>query len=261
MAINWSAILQNALSGASTGATAGSLIPGVGTAIGAGVGALTGGTAGYLTPKQKIAKMKGNKNQLQGNTLDQQGDWLWGSQGQQFQFPLRYPWQEQGMQQLLQQGLQNADFDQITNDALKRFNTETVPGLAERFTALGGGAGNQRSGAFANAVGRGGADLEERLGALRAQYGLAQSQMGLQPSFENVYLPGREGAAGQLTGQGLEAAVKSFPQLLDFIKWLSSGNQMNPRQQNMAQGYQPLKAPTPAAPLKPYTALPKLGGL
>ena len=48
---------------------------------------------------------------------------------------------------------------------MRQFNEQIVPGIAERFSGLGSGA--QSSSAFQQALGGAGADLSERLGALR----------------------------------------------------------------------------------------------
>lgn len=51
--------------------------------------------------------------------------------------------------------------------AMRQFNEQIVPALAERFAGLGAGA--QKSSAFQQALGSAGADLSERLASLRAQ--------------------------------------------------------------------------------------------
>ncbi len=122
------------------------------------------------------------------------------------------PDQEAAQKQTLQMalsGLQDpsAGFQPIANQARQQFNTETVPSLAERFTAMGNG---QRSSAFQGALGSAGADLESQLAALQAQYGMQnRSQLmqllglGLEPSFETAYQPGQpsflQGAFGGLS--------------------------------------------------------------
>lgn len=56
---------------------------------------------------------------------------------------------------------------------VRRFHQDIVPGLAERFTALGGG---QRSSAFQGALGQAGVGLGLGLGALGEQQQLSQNQ-------------------------------------------------------------------------------------
>jgi hypothetical protein len=94
---------------------------------------------------------------------------------------------------LLNRSTQGVDFNPIEERARSQFQTQTVPGLAERFTSLGGG---QRSSAFQGALGSAGSDLESGLAALRSQFGLQQQGQqnsllssllgfGFQPSFQN----------------------------------------------------------------------------
>lgn len=106
--------------------------------------------------------------------------------------------QQQGLQMALQ-GLQNpqAGFEPIEQQELQRFQQQTVPSLAERFTAMG--SGGQSSSAFQNALSQGGQDLGTQLAALKANYGLQrQSQLqqllglGLQPRFETAFMMGGE---------------------------------------------------------------------
>lgn len=68
------------------------------------------------------------------------------------------------------------NFAPIEQQARTQFNTQTIPSLAERFTAMGG-EGGQRSSAFQGALGRAGSDLEQGLAALKAQYALPQAQL------------------------------------------------------------------------------------
>jgi len=102
------------------------------------------------------------------------------------------PAQQQVLQQGLTQGQQalgnlnlpgnplqgQGSFAPIAENATRQFNQVTVPGLAERFAAMG--SGDKGSSAFTNALGSAGADLQSQLAALGAQYGLQQQQLGLQ---------------------------------------------------------------------------------
>lgn len=103
--------------------------------------------------------------------------------------------------------------------AMRQFQEQIIPGIAERFSGLGAGA--QSSSAFQQALGGAGAGLAENLAAMGAQRQLGalpqalsfsqapfQQQMsllGLSP-FENILRPGTGGFLGGLTpglGQGL----------------------------------------------------------
>jgi len=68
-------------------------------------------------------------------------------------------------------------FSPIEDQARRQFTTKTIPSLAERFTALGGG---QRSSAFPGALGSAASELESNLASLRAQYGERARQQGFQ---------------------------------------------------------------------------------
>jgi hypothetical protein len=150
-------------------------------------------------------------------------DFLVGSPGRTEQFQ-RFTPDQQGINsqllsilpQLLQQvqGGNRGGFAPIAQQARTQFNTQTIPSLAERFTALGGG---QNSSAFQGALGQAGSGLEEGLAGLESKFNLAQGgqqqqlllsllQAALQPQFENAYFPRQpgflQGLAGS-AGQGL----------------------------------------------------------
>lgn len=104
------------------------------------------------------------------------------------------------------QGLPAAGFDfaPIAQQARTQFNTETIPTLAERFTAMGNG---QRSSAFEGALGKAGAGLEENLAALKSQYDYNNFQNqqqhylnrilgGLQPQYQQTFIPPQQGIVG-----------------------------------------------------------------
>jgi len=89
--------------------------------------------------------------------------------------------------------------DAFQAPAIRQFEEQTVPGIAERFSGLGAGA--QRSSAFGQQLGAAGAGLAENLSAQRAGLqsdALSQLRgllgMGLGPQFQNQQIPGSEGA-------------------------------------------------------------------
>lgn len=138
------------------------------------------------------------------------GNFLTGSSGRVQRSPLFDDQQESALNQLLSQGMSNQNFDAIENRARQQFQTNTIPSIAERFTGmLPGAASSQRSSAFQAALGRAGSDLESQLAALRGQYGLQQTQMGLTPRFENTYMPGQPGL--------LQGIASMLPALLAFL--------------------------------------------
>lgn len=125
------------------------------------------------------------------------GNFLTGSPGKSFTLPRYTPQQQGAFNQILQNSLSGLaanqpDFGPIENRARSQFMQQTVPGLAERFTAMGSNA--LSSPAFVGQLGQAGAQLEEGLAAQRAGYDLQKQQMllqmlglGLSPQFENFY--------------------------------------------------------------------------
>ncbi len=109
----------------------------------------------------------------------------------------------------------NTDFDAMAAPELRRFKQQIIPDLAEQFAGMGSGGAIGGSG-FQNAAATAGADLSERLGALRAQ--LRQNaaagitgigQMGLQNFGENVYRPATPGFLDTVAG-GVGQGVGTF---------------------------------------------------
>lgn len=155
---------------------------------------------------------------------------LFGSRGKVKQASTMNPQQMQLQQQLLS-GLQGGQSNipgfewlqqLLSNDpeafaayeapAMRQFQQEIVPGIAERFSGLGMGA--QNSSAFQQQLASAGSRLSQDLAAQRA--GLRQGALGqlqglygqaMQPSFTNIYqqptqgiLPGLIGGLGQGAG-------------------------------------------------------------
>lgn len=125
-----------------------------------------------------------------------------------FKFQKYAPDQVQAMSQQLQSGLQGLNPQAIEGYARQQFQQNTVPGLAERFTSLGG-QNRLASSGFGRTVGAAGSHLEGQLAGLRSNIAQGQIQSGLQPQFEALRttpqanwldrLPG-------LVGAGVQAA-------------------------------------------------------
>lgn len=185
--------IGNAASGAASGAAIGSVFPGPGTAIGAVAGGLLGGFGSgkkeknyqqsLLTPQQQQLQAQGVNAAMRpgaGGAFGESADYYRNNLSNNPQ-----------------------DFEDFENPELRRFNEQIVPGLAEQFAGLG--AGQLSSSGFTNAAVGAGADLSERLGALRAQLrqnsaaGLQSiGQAGLGQTGENVLRPQTQGFADQL---------------------------------------------------------------
>ncbi len=116
----------------------------------------------------------------------------------------------QALQALQGLGGNQFNFQPLAQQARTQFQTNTIPGLAERFTSLGQGA--QRSSAFQGALGQAGGELEQGLAALQSQYGLKQQglqqqllgnllQYALSPEF--TYRKTKLGEGGEFDIQSL----------------------------------------------------------
>jgi hypothetical protein len=217
---DWLSGLKGSLGGAASGAALGSFIPGIGTLIGGGLGALGGGLTGLLS-SQKTKKGIGN------NLLGQPDE---------FQQVQNFSPEQQGILQLLQQlgvyGLQNPyqGFSAIEQQAENQFNQQTLPSIAERFTAGTGGALSSPS--FIAQAGQAGAGLRADLAAQKAQYGqqnigqiLQMLQLALQPQFQNVHRPQSNGLVQNAILGGIQAAPGIYQgrQISKAIEALTAG--------------------------------------
>ena len=157
-----------------------------------------------------------------GNAVSGAGSALSSTPAQTLRFEKFTPQQQQALQFILQQalgGLSSPDgltqgFAPIEQRARSQFFQNTIPTLAERFTALSGGA--LSSPVFRNQLGQAGASLEEGLAAQRAGYGLNQQKMllsllglGLTPQFESAYQPRQAG----LLESGVQSLASALPLL------------------------------------------------
>lgn len=207
-----------------------------------------------------------------------------GEPGKFQQLP-RFSAQQQGLQNnilnqlpgmLNQVGNNNNanSFAPIAQKARTQFNTQTIPGIAERFTAMGGGLSDS---GFQTTLGQAGAGLEESLAALESQHGLAQQGqqqnlllnllgLGFQPQNENIYMPDQPGflhGAASGFGQGLGSigggALAGFATGGPagaaagagggFLQWLLSKFGGGSQQQQQQQPQQNTANPNPNAKL------------
>lgn len=79
---------------------------------------------------------------------------------------------------------------QFQAPAMRQFNEQIVPQLAEQFAGLGAGGSSLGGSAFRNALGMQGASLAERLNAMRTGLGMqgAQGLMGVGQQALNPYM-------------------------------------------------------------------------
>ena len=181
---------------------------------GAGIGATVGGPLGALIGGGLGAGIGGLED-------------LFGGAGKNRQLNTLRP-NQSGLQDSLISLLQSRLSGQggltpQSQNAVNRFNTQTVPSLAERFTSLG--SGSQGSSAFTGALGNAGSGLQQELAGLDMNYLLQLLGPALGQSSENVMTePG-----------GFGASSSSSTQLLPLLLAMQSQNNgMNslPQQQN-----------------------------
>ena len=133
-------------------------------------------------------------------------------------FPKYNSQQEALINQNAQQGMQNTDFNAIEKLAQKRFSEQGMPNIMSRFLSHGQ---NQNSGAMEGAIGGARADLDAQLAAMRSQYGLQQSQLGITPQFDSGFQQADSGFLGKIP-----------PMLMDVLKaYLTGGTSAVGKQQ------------------------------
>jgi hypothetical protein len=250
--------------GRAAGEIAGGFVPVPGASL---AGGTLGEYLGNLLGEQISPQQASPQQPIQPEIMNRQqpaGNWFMGYEGQQQQLPRFDPQQQAALSSLLQQGLASLDPKNIEQLAMQRFEQQTVPSLAERFTSLGG-RNRIASPAFASQIGAAGANLQSQLAGLRSVLGMQQLELGLQPSFENIYIPG-QGGFGASAAEGVGQAATSLMPL--FVEWLRQYmkqpqpmNREQIRQQNIQQGYQPVAPRQQAAIPSQYGSLPQLKGL
>jgi hypothetical protein len=123
--------------------------------------------------------------------------------------------QQAGMAQLLQQGLGDLNTQGSEDYARQQFNQRTIPSLAERFTHQGGQNRLQSSG-FAQALTRGGSNLEGQLSGIRNQSAQFKTQQGLQQQFESLRGTPQQGFLDKV-GPILQSLGQATPFLLKLF--------------------------------------------
>jgi len=124
---------------------------------------------------------------------------LFGKKRKQKQIPRYTPAQEAALNQLLSRGLANTDTTALEAQYRKSFEQDTVPQLAERFTAMGGQSGS----GFEDALRRGALDLEGQMAGLKFQGGQQALGQGLMQRHDTVMQPGSPGFLQQAIAPAL----------------------------------------------------------
>jgi hypothetical protein len=190
--------------------------------------------------------------------FDKFSDFFTGNKDEFKQLPTQNPEQQQFLKQIFGQlspqgqvgqnygqandylskllGGDRESFERFAAPHRTQFEQQTIPRLAERFSAMGGGLGGgvESSSGFGQAIGGAGAQFESNLAGLYAQLQqqAAQQAMGQYNqlggrglgtmSFENAYFPGTPGlfgnaAAGFAQGAGQSGNAALWAQLLPLL--------------------------------------------
>jgi len=164
------------------------------------------GAASALTSKKPGLKKVPTMSKPQQGFQNQLLQMLQGQMGQGGSFN-----QAQGYLQNLLSGSPQST-QAFEAPAMRQFNEQTIPGIAERFSGLGAGA--QSSSAFQQALGQAGAGLSENLQALRSglQGGAASQLLGLPGQFLGTAMQSPFAYMQKQGGGALSNTLGSFGQ-------------------------------------------------
>lgn len=198
--------------GAGSGALSGGLIGGP---IGAGIGALIGGglagAQNVVAHRQRKKAEDMAKKTLNPKDKKKKSSFFSGEEARTEQLPLHNPEQAAAMKALLpgtvaRLGGNEFDFAPIEQKSRRDFEKYTVPSLANRFSAFGGGTSTD---SYRQALASAQAEHETGLAGLKSEYGLKQQTQQqnmlntlLQPAHQNLYFPQQPGF-GQRLAEGL----------------------------------------------------------
>ena len=138
-----------------------------------------------------------------GSWLDSLGEFFTGSPESYDIFNKFNPQQMQALQQLLSSGQQNMQnpyegFEPLQQETMNNFYQSILPGIKEQFAGQRGGALSSPD--FGSQLSSGASGLSALLNAQKARYGMAnkqfglqQSQLGLQSPFDVQRRPAQQG--------------------------------------------------------------------
>ena len=111
----------------------------------------------------------------------------------------------------------SADMEAFAAPEMRRFNEQIIPDLAEQFAGLGAGGSGLSSSGFQNQLGRAGADLSERLAAMRANLRQNAAQglqnlgtQALNPYMQNINVPAQQGLLQTAIPAAISGATSGF---------------------------------------------------
>lgn len=193
------------------------MIPAIITGLSALAGLIS--TIISATQQSKQNRIGGSQGRMGG----QQGGLPQGA----LQIPKFNPQTMEGLQQLLDMGLQGwqqnqPNFGPIRDKALADFQSNVIPSIAERFAGT-----SRRSSGLEGALGAAGAGLSRDLGALEQGFGqqnrnqlLQLLQLGTQPQYDNAYKTRQPGFGENLTVSAAPAVIQHAPEIIKmFGEW------------------------------------------
>lgn len=165
------------------------------------------------TPMPQTIERKGQGGS-QGGSNDGGSFWS-GRKAFNEQVPLNTPLQQTYQENILRELSQNpASFEPIRQNEIRRFHEETAPQIAEQYF---GRNPNSFSSAYPEALGRGGANLSQRLAAMQSQYNLQREgnlqNIAMRPSFTTVQHQAQPGFADKLLEETAPSLIKYGGQL------------------------------------------------
>lgn len=111
----------------------------------------------------------------------------------------------------------SSDMEAFAAPEMRRFNEQIIPDLAEQFAGLGAGGSGLSSSGFQNQLGRAGADLSERLAAMRANLRQNAAQglqnigtQALNPYMQNINVPAQQGLLQTALPAAISGAATGF---------------------------------------------------
>lgn len=198
------------------------------------------------------------------------GSFLFGKSDRMKQVPTMAPYQQQNLQQSIQNPINQSplygagqsflqdilsgspeSMQKFQAPHIRQFQEQTAPQIAERFAGAGTGAGAFNSSSFQNALSQAGQRLQENLASLQGNMqfnalpqALAYAQQPYSntlasssiPTFQNVYQPGNTGflgGIGQGIAQGAGLGFGAGP-LANYF------NTFGQQQQQQQQNYNPI---------------------
>lgn len=176
-----------------------------------------------------------NAPQVRSSTNDNPlNQYLFGDTRGVTQVPIRGQEQIAAINKILQHSLPQLgsskfDFAPIEQSARQNFARETIPGIAERFTAMGSGP---NSSGFNRSAASAAKDLELQLAGLKSGHALSERQMlndllrtGLTQQYESIYNPSTPGLVHEAIPEFLNYLMTKSPNLLSSLKGVGSSSQ------------------------------------